>query len=198
MFIWGWNTKAIGQSETGLTCSHCGRKGLVVITMQTFLNVFWIPTFPMRKSSSVVCSNCRTVSRPDAYRLDECHINRSQKTPWWGFSGLVLIAALLGGAAIFSVYESEQTNTYLQDLHKGDLIIVKGRINDRTAYSYLKVQDVQGETLSVYESKYAFSREGDALSEAKKAHVRRELSEESSQMSKEDLKKMNISSIKRP
>lgn len=59
-FIWGWNTRCIGENETNYSCSHCGYEEMTLVFMQKYFEVFFIPLIPLGKSEYLICSQCET------------------------------------------------------------------------------------------------------------------------------------------
>lgn len=195
MIIWGWTEKLLGSTLTNLTCTNCGKSGLVSYAFQRFFTIFFIPTIPLGKRGALGCPSCGTAFLPENFNQTVTH-----KTPWWGFSGLVLLGSLIALGIAIAIVESQNTSSYLQDPHANDIVVLKVKDidKDKDMYPYLKLKSVDGDKITYHESKYSFSRERDALKEARKATVGAELNEEIHEISKDDFKKLNISVIERP
>jgi len=193
MIIWGWTEKLLGSIITNLTCTNCGKSGLVSYTFQRFFTIFFIPTIPLGKRGTLGCPSCGTAFLPENFNQTVTH-----KTPWWGFSGLILFGSLIALGIGVGIVESQNTSSYIQDPQANDIVVLKVKDDSKDMYPYIKLKSVDGDKITYYQSKYSYSRERDTLKEARNAKVGTELDEEVHEMSKDEFKKLNISVIERP
>ena len=89
MIVWGWAAKKIGTHDVKGVCPSCKNATLVLVGWQRTFDVFWIPTIPLKKTSHVHCITCNASYSPEGFS-ERIHF----KTPWWAFSGLILLGTL--------------------------------------------------------------------------------------------------------
>ncbi len=98
-YVFGRNSTQIAHAPTQVRCSHCQTDGSVGLHVyRHYFHVFWIPAFPLWKSSSSQCSHCKQVLKEkefdDTLKSANIEAGRQAKTPLWTFSWLLILAAL--------------------------------------------------------------------------------------------------------
>ncbi|HEX8428052.1 hypothetical protein [Hymenobacter sp.] len=87
-----------------LACVHCGTVNSLTSTVfSRYFHLFWIPAFPIGKTSVTVCQHCKqtltTREMPAAYQVPVRAIQTQARTPLTNFALLIL----LGVAVVFIV-----------------------------------------------------------------------------------------------
>ena len=100
MIIFGLRASNIGSLEVdGSTCSYCENAGTQNITQfGRYFHIFWIPVFPIGKSTFSECHHCKRTLRKREFTSDLKSVyeqNKSEiKRPIWHWSGLIIFGLL--------------------------------------------------------------------------------------------------------
>jgi hypothetical protein len=198
MIIWGWSTKEIGTKEASGNCASCSLPSLVIVGFQRVFDIFWIPVIPLGKSSCVSCQSCGAtyVHEPSA---DETAIQNSGfKTPWWSFSGLIIIILMMIFGSISSASMQKEYNAFKDEPTSGAYFIFKSMDDDykETPYRFGKIIGLEGDNVVLYLGEYAYSRSSGASKEVTKVKKSQDLSNlEVVEITREDFKDLDITSI---
>jgi len=158
MFVWGWSTKEIGVKKILGNCPSCSLATLVIVGFQRVFDIFWIPVFPLGKSSCIRCQSCEKtyIYEPSA---DEMAIqNSSFKTPWWSFSGLFIIIVLMIFGRISNTSMQKEYDSFKENPTLGTYFIFKN-IDDKykeTPYFFAKIVSIEEDKIILYLSQYAY------------------------------------------
>lgn len=196
MFIWGWNTKSIGNTVTNLECSHCQYPNIVIAAFQKFFDVFFIPTIPLTKDHILICPNCETQFSMGGYGIDLDSIPKV-KTPWWGYVGLFILALGISGIVILSMFvEPRNKNINVENLMANDVVVLKDKDNADFPYALLKITQVDNGELVFVHGKYGYSS---AYQAGKAARKNRENNfyEDTYEASVDEFKKLEIMDIEK-
>lgn len=96
MIIYGWNTKSLRQALLeNFECPSCKEKNSVLLIRAQYIHIFWIPLFPYRKTTDIVCPSYGFVLRKKEVGSDKKALVKQLKsavpTPKYLFIGLLLI-----------------------------------------------------------------------------------------------------------
>ena len=157
MIIFGTRAKGLASNELGeIPCPSCGQPALTVHILQKYFHLFWIPTFPYKKSVATECAHCKQAlvdkEVPEPIRQEMAPVMRSARTPITMYSGIMVIVALFGIGAMMSNVDQQNTKEYLAQPAVDDIYIVDvhdGFGIDEATYRYgvLKVTGVQGDSV---------------------------------------------------
>lgn len=96
------STKVDQEYLDGVSCPHCNTNGnLLVSRYSRYFHIFWIPFFPVSKSTVAECTHCRKSfhSREFTPSMEtkawNRGLNRPAKTPIWQFVGLFCFAGII-------------------------------------------------------------------------------------------------------
>lgn len=194
MFIWGWSTKSIGNYLTNLPCSHCQYPNLALGAFQKFFDVFFIPTIPLGKEHFFICPKCET-----QFKVNENDLNSlpKVKTPWWGFSGMLIIGALIILGSTLKAFETPKEKINPENIAVNDIAIIKNNDDPDYPYSLIKVTEKMEGKLIFTPGKYAYPTSYQAEKATWKTR-QNSFSEDSYETSIEDFKKLDITHIERP
>ncbi len=101
MIIYGWRTSVKeGKLLEGVACESCGETTLGVHAACRYAHVYWIPLFPVGRTTHVICESCgharegRAISAPVKERIK--NENARPAIPIYHFTGLAVgLVALL-------------------------------------------------------------------------------------------------------
>ncbi|UOG73007.1 hypothetical protein MTX78_12815 [Hymenobacter tibetensis] len=105
LFFFGTgNTRVATVPLPGLACVHCGTTDSLTSTVfSRYVHLFWIPAFPIGKTSVTVCAHCKqtltTREMPVAYQAPVRAIQAQARTPLTNF----ILLMLLGAAIVFII-----------------------------------------------------------------------------------------------
>lgn len=168
MIIWGKTSKLIGTQTKQMICSHCGHNEVTACTTQTFFTLFFVPTFPLSKSLTYLCPNCLTQYQPEGINLGANAIaDEKTRTPFWGFSGLAIIAVLVSLGAAIEHTENKDTAEFVKNPIVGDVMIFKMENEKETPYAFMKIKKIEDENITVIISKHMFSNKKAAINKSK-------------------------------
>ena len=152
MIIFGSRaTHLRSQKMPTASCPNCKTKGsLTASIFSKHAHVFWIPTFPMGRTGVFECQNChmgfKKKSLGDDAKLEYKNINGTVKTPIWKFSGLALLAILIGFVIYSGKMKDEKVAEYVQNPAMYDTYTFKTESN---YYSTFKIVEVFKDSIYV-------------------------------------------------
>lgn len=103
MIIFGTSSSIIHPKklEKG-DCPYCKTENNMWIQgYQKYVHIFWIPFFPVGKKVYMVCGHCkgafekREIQDPKLIQSFLDGKNNQTKTPWYHFTGLILLSILI-------------------------------------------------------------------------------------------------------
>ena len=109
MLLAGKNTTVLkSETPTNIACPSCKKVNTTKIkVMGTYKHLFQIPFLSGKKFGKSACLNCNNIyefnSMPATIKLAYFEIKENVRTPFWYYSGLILIKTLVL-IKIFSKY----------------------------------------------------------------------------------------------
>ncbi|GMT49061.1 MAG: hypothetical protein IEMM0008_0600 [bacterium] len=105
MIIWGTNEKEISNVSITESCGNCDQKELSLSINQRYFDLFWVPCFPLGKTSQTECSNCKNVLDEDEMsqevKIMADKEKKKSKTPKKYFMGTFILIALFVLGSLF-------------------------------------------------------------------------------------------------
>lgn len=137
------------------TCTNCNTKGKIVMSIfSKYAHIFWIPIFPVGRVGVSTCMNCQQtlVSKdmPMYLKMQYEQTVPQTKVPWWTWSGLGLIAILIGSAVYANKLDDENYKKYIAAPQAGDLYSFK----TEDGYSMMRVAEVRPDSLLIQFNEY--------------------------------------------
>lgn len=163
MVIYGWSSKKLKQAPfSGKSCSNCENESTLIIVSASYAHVFWIPIFPFKKSLHIVCPNCKHEEKAKDASEEVKGITKqlkaSVKTPWYLFSGLILIALIIGFFTVQGALEQNRYESYLEN-PKVDDVYTLYDASETSEYKYYlwKVINVKGDSVDVSPTSFQYT-----------------------------------------
>lgn len=156
MIIFGSKATQVASETINEKCASCGTPNSIQMTVfQKYAHVFWIPSFPMGKTSITQCSHCKQVLEKKEFSRN-LHTNyeilkSKSKTPIWTFSGIAIFTAFIIWGGFISKQKEELNANLILTPQKGDIYEVK---LDRRQYTLYKVEKVSGDTVFILFHEY--------------------------------------------
>ena len=124
-----------------------------LVVMQRYAHIFWIPFFPLGKTGATQCSHCKLVLKKKEFNasLKENYENIASqaKTPIWTFSGLIVVAALIGWGSITSSQNKAKLKEMATAPKSGDIY---GVMIANKQYTIYKVTHLGNDSIYYQES----------------------------------------------
>ena len=109
-FLFGTRNAVVATAPLpGLACANCHTPDSLTCTVfSRYMHLFWIPAFPIGKSSMTVCQHCKqalTVGEmPASYRAPVQAVQQQAKTPLTHFALLLLFGAVVVFGLVMSMF----------------------------------------------------------------------------------------------
>ncbi len=108
MIIFGTSSSIIHPAKLdGGCCPFCKTENQMWIQgYRKYFHIFWIPFFPSWKKVYSICSHCKGVfekyefESKELIKCFEYFENHKIKTPWYHFTGILILLALIIGIAV--------------------------------------------------------------------------------------------------
>lgn len=196
-FIWGWDTRTLGTKQLNAECPACKNDGLFLIGTQTVFEIFLIPNIPLGKSSYIGCDACGATYPTKMFDLSDGDMEF--KTPKRYFSGLILVAVIVGLVSSIIILSKRREASFKESPTVGKYFTF--RLSDpyykTTPYAFAEITDIKGDKISVRFSQRVYSHEQYAVQEAQSAQKNPNefLDSRSSKVTKDAFKKIKVESI---
>jgi hypothetical protein len=156
MIVYGRKAKLLATETLTEKCPGCGMlAGVQLNVVQKYAQVFWIPFIPIGKTGISKCSNCNQVLKlkdmPPSFQASYDTLKAQAKTPVYMYTGIILLAALVGIAVYKSNERDKQNAVFIAAPQKGDIFEIKTQEGQYTLY---KVETIKGDTVFVHPHNY--------------------------------------------
>ncbi len=167
MIVFGTRGKVLaGKRKQGVVCPSCGKEEHTTSGVLRYFHVFWIPVFPTSKQPVLECAHCKKVLAgkeiPERTRREiaETVFTTGRVLPM--FTGLALIAVLMGVGAFQSATDTRRMRIYLATPAVGDLYVVRlarfaPGAEARYPYGLMRVTAVSEGDLELQLGRYGYS-----------------------------------------
>jgi hypothetical protein len=145
-FKYSIKSKGIKSELLNNRCSSCKSQfALRLSVWQKYLVLYWIPFIPLKKFGSVKCESCHDdfeiVDFPESVGYSYQDLKRKSRTPWWTFSGLFVLFALILLFINFLNLRARNNEAYLNSPHVNDVYEIKLESREYTLYKVVKVDE---------------------------------------------------------
>ena len=157
MIIYGTKPVHLKTVENKIVkCANCEKQGQVAFSyFSSHFHVFWIPVFPYSRKGLSSCTNCgeelRPKHMPDHMRRAYKEIKKDTKLPIWQFSGVILVALLIGYFAYESSVENTTYTEYITSPRNGDIYRYKLGYDE---YTTLKIAEITEDSIYLIPNEY--------------------------------------------
>jgi hypothetical protein len=159
MIFYGTNGALVRTEPLPATlCPACATTGTLKLSVfSRYAHIYFVPLFPYSKPAVVQCDHCQQgwdgKALPGALQPAVQDLKKSVRAPWWHWSGLGIIAAIIGWSAVASTQDARANAAYLAAPHAGDIYTIRSP-EDSTQYSLLKVVSAKGNTVELVANNY--------------------------------------------
>ncbi len=147
MIVFGTRGSLIKNIKTGnIACEHCGTKGPHMISIfGKYTHIFWIPVFPVSKKVFAECQHCKkTIDQKEfSPNLNQFYREEIQNTkqPYWQWSGLIIIAALVSLFFLIGLFAQKDLRTDMLQADVNNMSNNPGMKDDSISFKLKKVLD---------------------------------------------------------
>ena len=162
MLIFGTRSAHIGlEKDAHATCAECGAEGTLQYSVfRRHAHLFWVPMFPIGKTGSSVCANCKNVLTEGEMQPDRLKsfrkVKKEAKGPVWQFVGIVLLLTLIGWSQISSIQSRQKQVAYMASPQTGDVYYLKSIKS--SGYTSWLVESVSADSVWLFMNDYEIDR----------------------------------------
>ncbi|WP_035563227.1 hypothetical protein [Hymenobacter sp. IS2118] len=159
MIIYGTNGAHVRTAPLpGIACPGCAATDKMQLSVfSRYAHIYWVPLFPYSKPAVLQCNHCQQgwegKSLPTEFHEPARALKKETRAPIWHWSGLGIVAALIGWGAFASSQDARANAAYLAAPRVGDIYTVRENEGERN-YSLLKVVAVKVPTVDVVPNEY--------------------------------------------
>jgi len=136
-------------------CKSCNSFDLNVKVYKEYFHIFFIPLFPIGdKTVNINCNSCGEPYRVDAIEKD---YERTTKTPIYLYSGLILIGSLILLIVNENIRTQNEKAKFVENPKVGDVYRIMKDENNSTSYYFLRVKQINGDTILAYHSNLVYN-----------------------------------------
>ncbi|AOW20231.1 zinc-ribbon domain-containing protein [Urechidicola croceus] len=156
MIFYGTKGSLIHTEQTqSVKCNSCNQQSQHTVSIfGKYAYIYWIPIFPIGKKGVSECNHCKaTFEKKDMseqLKLACQNINTNVRTPLKYWSGMAIIAALIGFAMYSSNQHKEDVAQFIESPLAGD--IVEYKTND--FFTTFKIMSVTSDSIFVIDNDY--------------------------------------------
>lgn len=160
MIIYGSKVTHRETAKIKGTCPNCASEDKMRVDIyQKYAHIFWIPLFPLNKVGYAECSQCKygMVERnfPSAVGTQYNAIRSKVKLPIWTFSGLFIIALIIGIGVVEGKQKDSKNEKLIENPQVGDVYEYKAGASE---YTLIKVNQVDADTVYLLFNDYQVNR----------------------------------------
>lgn len=160
MILWGTSEKKLNEGQIGqVNCPICEDKTMMqYVVFAKRLNIFWIPTIPLRKRKILECNTCGEFSFlkqfPKRFQ-NKFKTEVSSTYPIWYYSGLILTVLLISILSVLLNNRNISDQKLIDYPAIGDIYTIKvdkpkEHKNDYSShYTLMKVINVTNDSVTV-------------------------------------------------
>lgn len=155
--IFYYGTKATNLRNgqiINVDCPNCNTSvSMIYSVFGKYGHLYLIPFFPIKKVTFAECNSCRKTFEqkelPSSIqqKLEREKEKNNVKTPIWMFSGLFLIAAIIGLVSYSSHQTDLDTETFIKNPKAGDIYYLN---SVEGYYTTIKINQVSKDSLTVF------------------------------------------------
>lgn len=136
-------------------CKSCNSFDLEAKVYKEYFHLFFIPFFPIGdKTVNIFCKNCG-----EPYRVEEVEneYQKNTRTPVYLFSGLILVAGLILLIVFENIRTQKEKMAFVEHPKVGDVYTIRKEENNSTIYYFLRISQVNGDTVIAHHSNFVYS-----------------------------------------
>ena len=195
LLIYGRRTAIIKKcTDSQQACNSCKAFDLDVKVYRDYYHLFFLPFFPIgEKTVKIHCNNCKQPIRLDTMQK---HYESISRTPFYLYTGPILFSGLILILIDANLNTQKEKVKFVENSKVGDVYRIRKDTNNSTTYYFLRVVNINADTVSVYHNNLEYNGFISKLNEDDYFVKNEELFFLKSDL-KQMLKKMEINSVDR-
>jgi len=156
LLIYGKKTARIKTAtDNHEKCKNCGAFDISVVVLQEYFHFFYIPVCPVGpKNAKAWCHDCGQHFGSARF---EKEYEDNAKTPIYIYS-IPLIFFLLIVIGVFANLSTQKEKAeFIQNPKVGDTYLIRKDEKETTYYYFLKIKDINGDTITLYHNDRIYS-----------------------------------------
>ncbi|WP_298423573.1 hypothetical protein [uncultured Kordia sp.] len=158
MIVYGTSSKDLGTRKLqGVKSPNCESSDIYATAVVKYAHIFWIPLFPYSKKYFTTCEGTGQVLEgkempqklKDKLALEKHHF----KTPFYLFSGLIIIALLIGYGFYASNQHDKEMAEHVTHIEANDIMVFRKGSKE---YSFAKVTEVKNDSIFIKLGQYSY------------------------------------------
>jgi zinc-ribbon family len=135
-------------------CKSCNSFDLNVKVYKEYFHIFFIPFFPTGdKTVKIACNSCREPYRVATVQKE---YERTTKTPFYLYSGLILIGSLILLIVNANIRTQKEKAKFVENPKVGDVYRIRKDENNSTSYYFLRVKQIIDDTILAYHNNLVY------------------------------------------
>ncbi len=134
-----------------VTCPNCSNEtSMTYSVFGKYAHIYWIPLFPYKKITILECDHCKKTFEINQFAGEignKLQIEKERnpaKFKIWHFSGLLIIAGIIGLALYFGKQNEKEEKSYLENPQVGDKYEYE---SSKGFYSIMKISKVTNDSI---------------------------------------------------
>ncbi len=141
--------------DYNIKCDNCGNFHQIFYVYQQYLHLMFIPFFP----TSIKTIRCKCAECNDTFNQEKKSDYLSMtRTPMYLYTGILLIAGLIIYGLLGNMKNQKQKREFVYNPNIGDVYLIRQDDNNSTAYYFLKIQDINSDTISLLHGAMQYDR----------------------------------------
>lgn len=133
------------HTESQDQCKNCKSFDLEIKVYRDYYHFILIPFVPVGdKTAMIYCNQCGEGLRTETIRR---HYEKITRTPFWLYSGLILVGLLIVSIVFANLFEQKQKAAYVAHPKVGDVYEIRQEKNSLTTYYFLRITGVNSDSV---------------------------------------------------
>lgn len=157
LLIYGKRTARIKkETDNSQSCKTCKTFDMKVSVYRSYYHLFFIPFVPSGdKTVYIRCKQCGEPLRMDSLQKQ---YEKSTRTPFYLYSFLFLIAALIISLIISNSATQKEKALFVGDPKVGDVYLINTREEGKSMYYFLRINKTTQDSVEAYHNNLMYSR----------------------------------------
>ncbi|HVK48239.1 MAG TPA: hypothetical protein VM488_10350 [Pseudobacter sp.] len=156
ILIHGKRVSTKSSSDHSIQCWNCKDFDQYVTIHFQYYHVYLIPLFAFGpKASTIRCMQCGAETGTTDIKRE---FEKKARTPFYLYTGALLISALIGYGIIASMISSSEQQAYIDKPEVGDVYMLTLTDSTKKYYYFLKAHAIQNDTIYMYQNAGTYSK----------------------------------------
>ncbi|MDR2010754.1 MAG: zinc ribbon domain-containing protein [Bacteroidales bacterium] len=142
-------------NDRHVKCDNCNSRGQIFSVYREYFHIFFIPIFPFGiKTINSICLKCNYIFNGEKrdYYLS------ITRTPIYLYTGVILVIIFITTVIISNINTQKQKAEYIANPKINDVYLIRQDEDKSTIYYYLKVKNIDADTVELLHSYLQYNR----------------------------------------